>query len=197
MRWDDPLKIYRILYTADTEIGAYVEVLKDVRTRMTALKIFNDVDGEDFGNALFTSVNNMMVDTLSQRHLGTLIPSEIELHVNVVAPLSRTELESPKYLNLKEGTLQTGFASVEGTVRTRKISRWIFIASDAYVGIKSPSAEHDGTHCYSFYETDHKTNELRGSLCEHTSRPALDDGHELELARKAVKHLTGVELEPI
>ena len=42
-RWDDPDNEYRVLYTADDEVGAYVEVLQDMRPNAAAKRILRSV----------------------------------------------------------------------------------------------------------------------------------------------------------
>jgi hypothetical protein len=191
-RWDDPNREYRVLYTSDTEVGAYVEVLQDLRPSASAeLLVSSIVDDGGLESALPT-VEAAARERLRQYYFGALIATHAEddVIVDVASAASRSELEARLRDDLGEARLKRGDFSGHDQHLTQRVSRCIYTAArgddQRFAGIMAQSAEHEGTSCYSYFETARETNELRGRLMVHFSRQALD---EEEHVKRAVEYL--------
>jgi hypothetical protein len=84
-RWSDPENEYRILYTADAEVGAYVEVLQDLRPRNEALELLDKIEDDgDFGE-IISSVDAAARERLRQYYFATLLTSDEDIIVDLAA----------------------------------------------------------------------------------------------------------------
>jgi hypothetical protein len=192
-RWDDPQHEYRVLYTADSEIGAYVEVLQDLRPSPGAEKMLAAIsDDGQFGEAI-PGVVSAAYERLRQYYFGALIPTHPheDIIVDVAASESRTELEARLKDDLGGRRLKIGDFSAYDYALTRRVSRCLYTAATTddrrFAGLMSASAEHRGTSCFTYFETGRETNELRGRLTVHFTRQALDED---EHVRAAIAYLT-------
>jgi hypothetical protein len=148
-RWDDTAEDYRVLYCSNTEIGAFVEVLQDLRQNSEALEMPAAIAGDDEAEP---NVAALVRERLKSRWLGILIPSHPdELVVDVHHGATRSFLEHALadtladlgYATLKIGDLvgqiaksaalrpafstmrsSTAFAHDQLNMRTRKRSRY-------------------------------------------------------------------------
>ncbi len=189
-RWSDPESEYRVLYTADSEVGAYVEVLQDLRPRQLALDILKTIDDNgEFGDSI-ASVEAAARERLRQFYFTTLLTATEDLVVDLAAGASRTEIEARLADDLGGRPVKIGDFSGGDYDFTGKVSRLVFTAvtdeQRAYAGLAAASAEHARTICFTYYESGRETNELRGYLYGHTVRPALlEDAY----VRAAIDHL--------
>jgi hypothetical protein len=166
-----------VLYTADSEVGAYVEVLQDLRPRQTALDLLEAIEDDgEFGD-LLSSVEAAARERLRQFYFATLLTSPEDLIVDLAAGASRTEVEKRLADDLAGRAVKIGDFSGGDYDFTGKVSRLVFtaVAGDGrpYAALAVPSAEHHGTICFTYYETGRESDTLRGYLYGHTVRPAL------------------------
>lgn len=185
-RWSDPEGEYRVLYTADTEIGAYVEVLQDLRPRPEALDLLEEIEDDGaFGDAL-TSVEAAARERVRQYYFAALIPCSDDVIVNVAASSSRSEVESRLADDLAGRRVKIGDFSGGNYDFTRRVSRLIYTAmhdhDQQFAGVAATSAEHPPTHCFAYFETGRETDELRGRVAVHFVRQALDEESHLSAA---------------
>ncbi len=180
-RWDDPHDEFRVLYAADREVGAYVEVLQGLRARHSALAILDDVNDDDQLDPGLSELDAAIDDKLRHRifHVyrapvgDDIRPGEDRL-VDVEGMLSRTALGSFLGADVKLGDVHGTDIDV-----TRQIARFVYEARDTdgwYVGVMSPSAEHPGTHCYNVFtrerdDVDLRIVQLYPAYSRHTSDP--------------------------
>lgn len=178
-RWADPEGEYRVLYTADSELGAYVEVLQDLRPRQAALDLVDAVrDDGEFGDIL-SSVEAAARERLRQYYFAALVPNADDLIVDLEHATSRTEVEHRLADDLGGKRIKAGDFSAGDYDFTRRVSRLVFISLTAddrpYAGVAARSAEHPPSHCYTYYETGRETDKLRGTVYPHFVRQALDE----------------------
>jgi hypothetical protein len=182
-----------VLYSTDNEVGAYVEVLQDLRPRGATQDLLAAIEDDgDFGDTLAT-IEAAARERLRQYHFAALIPAENEFVVDVASAGSRTEIERRLKDDLGGRRVKRGDLSASDYDFTRRVSRLVYAtASDddgkEAVGLAAASAEHGPTTCFAYFETGRDTNELRGGLFLHFVRQALD---EEAFLMEALNHITG------
>lgn len=186
-RWADPEGEYRVLYTADSEVGAYVEILQDLRPRADALDLLQSIDDDgQFGDVL-GSVEAAARKRLQQYYFAALTPDPDDLIVDLEAPASRTEIESGLADDLAGRRVKIGDFSSRDYGFTRRVSRYVFMAladdGREYVGMAARSAEHPSTNCFTYFETGRETNALVGRIVPHAVYRAL---HQEDIVREAL-----------
>jgi RES domain len=189
-RWADPEGEYRVLYTADSELGAFVEVLQDLRPRQAALDLIEAIEDDgDFGDVL-SSVEAAARERLRQYYFAALLPSPHDLVVDLEHAASRTEIEHRLAEDLAGKRIKVGDFSAGDYNFTRRVSRLVYtsLTTDKlpYAAVSARSAEHPPSHCYTYYETGRETDELRGTVYPHFVRQALD---EHEHVREALAYI--------
>ncbi len=182
-RWADPDAQYRVLYTADSEVGAYVEVLQDLRPRVQAVDIVECIEDDgEFGETLF-SVEEAARERLRQYLIASLMTNVEDRIVECESSATRSEIEGRLFDEFGERRLKTGDCSSGDYKLTRRVSRLIYTSLDAegrqFAGVVAASAEHQPTKCFAYFETGRETNELRGNLHVAHARQALDEESSL------------------
>ena len=213
-RWDDPHGRYRVLYTADTRIGALAETLQDFRRSLTLLSRLQDVERDDadlargdapsgsgsgivppcFFNERFAGELTFATDADSPR--GRVVDVA---HVKAIEML-RTQLASfAVALGIEEVSLATIVGELPNTIAanpralTQRISREIYEQADCFGGIAAPSSLGLPYTNYTVFENPdaHGLDRLRLSVRERTSRRLdrndADVRHALELLRLSVE----------
>ena len=189
-RWADPEGEYRVLYTADSEIGAFVEVLQDLRPRQAALDLVDTIEDDgEFGDVL-SSVEAAARERLRQYYFAALMPRADDLIVDLEHAASRTEVEQRLADDLGGKRVKVGDFSAGDYGFTRRVSRLAYtsLTNDdrPYAGVSARSAEHPPSHCYAYYETGRETEELRGTVYPHFVRQALDEDKHV---REAIAYI--------
>ena len=186
-RWSDPEGEYRVLYTADSEVGAYVEVLQDLRPSGEAIELLNEIEDDgDFGDTLGT-LEGAARERLREYHLGALIPGESDNDViaDVTAAASRTEIDVRLSADLGRRVKVGDFSGSDYDL-TRRVSRLVYIARYGdelrFAGLSARSGEHAPSLCFAYFESGRETNELRGKLHVHFVRQALEEDDHVQTA---------------
>jgi hypothetical protein len=182
-RWDDPLDEYRVLYTADSERGALIEVLAPLRPNIRDVEQIAAIDDGDDSTtsaellrAFQDRATRAMKARLAPRLISRISAQRGPQLYDVLQGASRTEIETT--FGLETGSLKTGAFSTSDITLTRAVSRFIYETTGA-VGIYSTSAEDGDGYTVSFFETGHNTQTLRigsGLTFAETHR-ALDSSH--------------------
>ena len=185
-RWSDPEAEYRVLYASDTEVGAYVEVLQDLRPHPSSLELLDAIEDDGHFGILLPTVESAARERLRQYHFAALIPREGDFIVDVASPASRTEIETRMRDDLGGQRVKIGDFNGGNRDFTRRVSRLVFTAAvdgdREAAGVAARSAEHEPTMCFAYFETGRETEELRGGLFLHFVRQALDEHNFLRAA---------------
>lgn len=165
-RWADPEGEYRVLYTSDTEVGSYVEVLQDLRPSRGTLDILIRIQDDGQFDDVLAPVEAAARERLRQYYFAALMPTGEDLIADVAAPSSRSEIETRLAEDLGGRRLKAGDFSASDYDLTRRVSRLIYtaVADDGrqYAGVAAASAEHVGTHCLAFLKPDVKPTNFEG-----------------------------------
>jgi hypothetical protein len=165
-RWDDPLDKYRVLYTADSEVTAFIEVLVDLRPSIKTihgLAAIDDADDglseEDLAEEARLKSQRAAQARLQLRYMALLTISTEHLLCDVMHGVARSELE--QYLRFAPNTLKTGDFSIVNTKLTQSVSRFIY--AKEVVGIYGASSEAGNGYVVSLFETGENTGVLRAA----------------------------------
>lgn len=173
-RWDDPRRQYRVLYTAESVVTAFTEVLQDLRPHLAGsrtralLDAVADEDDIDRRVPLSLDLNESVIERLRDRRVGELIPvSPSDRVVRIIDAPSRTWLESQLGVNrIKNGDLIGSDYTL-----CRHASRLIWETRSDLAGIVAPSSELFEAECYALFEAhDGRT---RAALTAGFACPAL------------------------
>jgi hypothetical protein len=158
-RWDDTEEEYRVLYFSDSAVGAFVEVLQDLRQNGAALAALTDIedDGGD-GDDVPTDMNTVS-ERLQSRYLATLLPTNPDERVVAIDHgATRSYIESRGL-----GTaLKIGDFIGTSRALSRATSRVLFDYGAR--GICAPSAEHHPSLNLAAFETHSVSGRVRLNL---------------------------------
>ncbi len=194
-RWDDPRREYRLLYTADTVVGAFTEVLQDLRPQLTGtrtralLDAVEDEENLDPRVPLSLDLNESVIERLRDRRVGELIPvSPSDRVVRILDPPSRSWLENKirgdsvlshafEMVRIKNGDLIGSDYTL-----CRAASRLIWEEHRELVGIVAPSSELVDVKCFALFESN--GGRTRAMLTAGFASPALHSTvrYDLDLA---------------
>jgi hypothetical protein len=169
-RWDDVYDDYRVLYLSDSEVGALVETLQDLRQNSHALAAIGEVDDEERGENEPTGMS-VVREALQSRYLATLLPTNPdESIVSIDHGASRTHIESHGLgVHLKIGD----FIETDRTL-SRATSRLLY--DEGYLGLCAPSAEHGPSLTIAAFETHPVSGRVRLNLTLRGTDLALTFG---------------------
>jgi hypothetical protein len=172
-RWDDVegADEFRVLYCADSELAALVEVLASLRPRRDAYAeaaaIDEDVDSDDLEQRARETAIRAMMTRLAPRYTAKLTTNRSDLVYDVMHGESRRQIEEHFVLDrpLKLGDFTSGSHDF-----TRRVSRFVWTNTGA-VGIYVSSSEAGGGWVTAIYEAEPQSGKLRPSLgVEWTAR---------------------------
>jgi hypothetical protein len=171
-RYDDPLDVFRVLYTSTSKTGALTEALADLRPRFDRIRELRAVLGESASSRDFADViahaAECMKDRLRGRCLATIrILDREPSFVDLAAGTSRGWLE---YV-LGTEQLKAGQLTARDRVLPRFASRAVF--DEGHSGIIMRSAESSYAHTVALFETGHRTNRFRARITVLSVAPAL------------------------
>jgi len=177
-RWDDTVEDYRVLYCSDSEVGAFVEVLQDLRQDATALEMLEGIAGDDeteSSRAVLVRVR------LQNRWSGVLIPNQPEERVvDVHHGATRSFLESALgsvLIDLDYPTLKVGDAIGSNRHVSRMASRLFYDAK--LNGVRARSAEHAPSEMIALFETHPVSGRVRVGLVHESVTLALERGDKI------------------
>lgn len=157
-RYDDPLDVYRVLYTSTSPTGALIEALADLRPRydrITEIAMISD-EQEEYEPAYLALVERAraaMAARLAARYLsGIEIVDRKPRFVDLGAGSSRSQIE----LDLRLGRLKVGDFTGRDRNLSRQASRAVFNAG--FAGLVAPSAEDAHAHTVAIFETARDSN---------------------------------------
>jgi hypothetical protein len=159
-RWDDPEREFRLLYTASTKVGACIEVLQDLRPKVSELarlqRIERQADEElpDFGvlpDSYFGHLHGCELGIVTTKPFLDVVDAAIVQTMRMELAALATQLE------LEEVDVST----MTGHVRefTQAVARRVYEAG--YAGISSPSSLGSPYTNWSIFEDGYLTNRLR------------------------------------
>jgi hypothetical protein len=174
-RWDDTGDEYRVLYCSSTKVGAFVEVLQDLRPDASTRAILDDIEGDD--DRPEQSPVSVVADVLRNRRVSALLADQPEQRiVDVLAGASRSHIESAFGI----GPTKIGDYIGYDRSLSRASSRLLFDENQR--GLAAPSAEHDGSHTLAIFERHSTSGTLRVDLLPVETNLALTLGEEIKAA---------------
>jgi hypothetical protein len=137
-RYDDPLDVFRVLYTSTSKVGALTEVLADLRPKLDTVLEPGSIGGDNRGPDLVDDVIRRaaasMKDRFTGRYLATIVVKDRgPVFVDLAAGISRGQIEH----RLGTERLKTGQFIGRDRVLARYAAR--VIASDLAIGLVSRS----------------------------------------------------------
>jgi hypothetical protein len=162
-RCDDPRDKYRVLYTADTELTAVIEVIASLRPSLKTIRKLSEIEDTDdtqdeheLISAFQKQAQKATQETLETRYTALLTTDANYPVYDVMHGASRTDIERQFGLT----KLKTGFFNSMPIEEARAVSRFVFESTSA-VGIYSTSAEAGDGYVTSLFEAGHNSNTLR------------------------------------
>lgn len=172
-RYDDPLDVFRVLYTSTSQVGALTETLADLRPRFDCMRKIHEIQGdpERFGDVgeIISVAAAAMKERLKGRYLAAIrvVDRGPPVFVDLAAGASRGQLE----YRLATSRLKTGHFTGRDRMLPRSASRAVFDAGR--YGLIMPSAECSCARTVALFETGHETNRYRVRLEVLSVVPAL------------------------
>lgn len=168
-RWDETEEEYRVLYLNDAAVGAFVEVLQDLRQNAAAIAAMGEVEHEGICGGDDVLVGPVTVrDSLQSRYLATLLPTNPdEPVVSIDHGATRSHIES-RGLGT---TLKIGDFIGTNRALSRATSRLLY--DESYLGLCVPSAEHHPSRTVATFETHSVSGRVRLNLTVKGSDLAL------------------------
>jgi len=160
-RWDDPHGRYRVLYTADSRIGALVETLQDFRPSLTMLSRLSAIEHDDLelerdDTPVDSSSGIVPARFFDERFAGELMLSAdadsssgrvVDVaHVDAIEALRKRLASLAVSLGINEISLATVVGELPETIAanprllTQRISREIYGQPERFAGIAAPSS---------------------------------------------------------
>lgn len=178
-RFDDPKFEYRVHYTAETMVGAYIEVMAGLRPETSAMADYSAIDGDDDLRPMEQAIDELL-ETRSASLL--IVPHRDEL-VDLTAARSRSQME----IHLGVANLKGGDFTASDYALSRAASRVLFEANRAGLAIGSAEAGVDYRfNCYSVFEQSPGVENLRVDFVPRSITPALQEHIAL---REAIERL--------
>lgn len=174
-RFDDPKFEYRVHYTAETMVGAYIEVMAGLRAEASAMADYNAIVGDDDLRPMEQAIDEL----LEPRSASLLIVPHRDELVDLAAPRSRSQLEP----RLGVTKLKGGDFTASDYTLSRRASRLLFEANMAGLAIGSAEAGAGYPfNCYSVFEHARDAETLRVDFVARSVTPALQEHVALQEA---------------
>lgn len=150
-RFDDPHGVFRVLYTAERQLGCFVETLAPLRPSLTDIAALSLAAG-----TTIRPVAQVSTDWRSARRIARLrlLPGRrwLDLRAAETCEVLRAEL-ADALLALGMDDFDVSGARGPSRALTQRIARWAF--DRGYAGIAYRSRVSDDLDCWAIFEGDH------------------------------------------
>lgn len=208
-RWDDPNGRYRVLYTADSRIGALVETLQDFRPSLKMLARLREIEHDDFELDRKDTPIGRGSGIVPARFFEERLAGEIAFgadpdapsgrvvdagHVDAIERLRKAFADFAVRLGIDEISLAEIVGELPALIATnprlltQRISREIYEQYERFAGIAAPSSLGLPYSNYTIFEDPdaHGPDRLRVPVLERTARKLEREDPDV---RRALEHL--------
>jgi RES domain len=186
-RWDDPKRVYRVLYASTSPIGCYLEVLAWYRRDLRSIADMDDiVENDDDALPKTQHPGTIRLSWLNERMIGTIVPSR-----GVYADVGDSESIACLNSELAAEIVGHGLDELDGAAirqkaprtLTREISRFVFEAStsagEPFAGLYYESRHGNDLHNFALFEPSGKD---RWDFVTEPSRQLREDDPDFKRA---------------